>query len=412
MNLEFFVHGVPYGHCVWNGDKVSDSFINQFYVSYKGVREQARLVVDIARNGSAVSSYYTYLRTCSYSDSEGRSGSFFGMTLRFDGYYCREVAHVFNILDEAYNRAIVGQVIESHGGVSKYRISDFKQADTLLKGICEELFGRLEQSMFLPIDGSFAGRDAKRAEAFNPADTGCPAFFDSLRQSGKAYVSPEYPANSAVQSELRRMVSAERENVAREQKLAADRQQQIDELERDIERKNKTIEQLNGEKSRLQQQIDGNRFRTELASEQQRSQKLEEENRILRQQNEDLASREVQISDDVHRQIDALYDDMNKMRRFLREYRRPGTSKSNDALKHDHGNGASGRGMLRRPVVKWIVLLTVLAGMAYGVHSCNAAQNRKYKTEKPNNDGTPSTEKPADPKINKDTTYKYNEKKF
>lgn len=381
MNVEFFVHGKPYNHCVWNRDKVEDTFVENLYKT-SDVREQVRLVVDIARKGNAVSSYYTYLRTCKYEDMANRPGSFFGMTLRFDGYYCREVAHIYDIFDEAYRRSIVGKIIDNSDGKSKYRISDFKQADAVLRGVCSDIFSKLSESMCRPIDGLFAGRDAKRTEAFNVADTDCPAFFDSLRQSGKAYVSPEYPARSTIQTELQRRLQAERENVAREQKLSADRQRRIDELEQDAERKNNAIEQLNGEKARLQQQIDGNPLKKELSEERQRSLKLEEDNQILRQQNEELESRGLQLGDDIHRQIAALYDDMDNMRRLLREYRRPERSSAADREKSgDEGNGSgNGRrtsrlsGLLRRRVVMLILLVVVLAGTAYCVHSCNAGK--------------------------------------
>lgn len=381
MNLEFFVHGVPYGHCVWNGDKVEDGFINNFYVSYKDVREQVRLVVDIARKGNAVSSYYTYLRTINFFDAEGRSGSFFGMTLRFDGYYCREVAHIYDILDEAYRRMIVGKIIDNSDGKSKYRISDFKQADAVLRGVCSDIFSKLSESMCRPIDGSFAGRDTKRIEAFNIADTDCPAFFESLRQSGKAYVSPEYPTRSAIQTELQRRWQAERENVAREQKLSADRQRRIDELEQDAERKNNAIAQLNGEKARLQQQIDDNPLKKELAAERQRSLKLEEDIQVLEQRNHELESRGLQLGDDVHEQIAALYDDMKKMRRLLREYRRPERSSDNPNPKPNIISRIVA--VLRRRAVMWIILFVVLAGAAYCVHSCNAEKNTPQTKELP-----------------------------
>lgn len=387
MNLEFFVHGVPYGHCIWNGDSVSDSFINNFYVDYKNVKEQVRLVVDIARKGNAVSSYYTYLRTCNYSDSEGRTGSFFGMTLRFDGHYCREVAHVYNILNEAYERTIVGNIIESRNGVSKYRISDFKQADNVLKKLCADLFARLDNSMFLPIDSSFTGRDAKRVEAFNPADTGSPAFFDSLKQSFKAYVSPEYATRSAVIDKYKRYYIAEHESVEQERRTSAARQQQIDELS----------QRLGAEQDRsakLQRQIDDNQFKKNLAKEQQKSLKLEEENQILRQQNEELSSRELRLNDEMYDRIETLSAEMKKMRKILREVGSRKESSTGD--KNDRGNESRPRifGKLRRRTVMWIVIAAVLVATVCIVHSCNDEPKDEPKSEQvddpKNGKGSPS----------------------
>lgn len=369
MNVELFIHGKPYNHCVWNKDSVQDGFIDNLYVTNDNVKEQSTLVIDIFRKSNAVSSYYTYMRTCNYVDSTGRPGSFFGMTLRFDGYYCREVAHVYNILNEAYERTIVGNIIESRNGVSRYRISDFKQADGVLKKLYADLDARLNISMFQPIDSSFTGRDAKRVEAFNPADTGSLAFFESLKLCCKAYVSPEYMSKSAIIAEYKRRYMDEHESVERERSTSAARQQQIDELSQRLDDERR-------QSAELRKQIDGNPLKEELAKERQKSLKLEDDNLVLRQHNEELSSREPQLNADVYERIDTLSSEMKKLRKLVREVGCSGRSSARGKNYEDGrpgSNGSGGRisGLLRCRKAIWIVIAVVLASVVYTVHSCN-----------------------------------------
>ena len=127
MNTIVF-HGVPQGHDVFGGG--GDKYFESFYgisESFKGAKTV--FVVEVRKDASGFSSYYSYIRPQNIVAHSGRSGSYFGMSLKVDGQYCTDVYSLFQLFDKIYDEKIIGPVLQQSGNTEQYRIASFVDAE-------------------------------------------------------------------------------------------------------------------------------------------------------------------------------------------------------------------------------------------------------------------------------------------
>ena len=120
MDVEILLHGVPSGQDYF-GIKEEQKLAESFYTSSN---ESVKLVVEARKNGNTPYVYYTYLRYKNIVGAGGRSGSYIGITLRLDMYYT-DVVHMYNMLDIAFKKYIIGALLTSTGESYKYISPDF-----------------------------------------------------------------------------------------------------------------------------------------------------------------------------------------------------------------------------------------------------------------------------------------------
>ena len=88
--------------------------------------------------------YYTYL-VSNTIDVNGRSGGYFGMTLRMDAY-CLDYIAMYQILSLVYRNHIVGSILQIVNDRVQYKIGDFGNFSDALKDIQNKVFGLMQTS--------------------------------------------------------------------------------------------------------------------------------------------------------------------------------------------------------------------------------------------------------------------------
>ena len=124
MDIEVFFHGVPSGQDYYG---ITEEWAN-VELFYDGSTESIKFVIETKKQGGKNYTYYTYLRY-GLMGFGGRSGSYFGLTLRFDQYY-PDIIHIYNLLEIVFKRNIVGTLLIPAGDAYKYTLNNFSQKAT------------------------------------------------------------------------------------------------------------------------------------------------------------------------------------------------------------------------------------------------------------------------------------------
>lgn len=196
MNYEIklYAHGVPKGQSTWGVESFDGNYIETFYGRKSNVSTQ--MFVEVKQFGSSTYCYYTYLRTGNVCDNSGRSGSFFALTLRINYYYA-DIQNIYNLLDAAFNKFIVGSIVSINGGITKYLITDFIQADTTLKTLEQELNKYLMQfssdSDFISLRG-FKANGQNEPAVVNILECDIKAIANHIKNNSSISVSPLHPS--------------------------------------------------------------------------------------------------------------------------------------------------------------------------------------------------------------------------
>lgn len=196
MNYEIklYTHGVPRGQGTWGVGDFDANYIETFYGRKSNVSVQ--MIVEVRQFNSSTFCYYTYLRTENICDKTGRTGSYFALTLRINYYYA-DIQNIYNLLDAAYNKFVVGSIVEVNGGVTKYLVTDFAQTDTMLKSLEQELNKYLMQfssdSDFISLSG-FKANGHNEPAAINVLECSASAIATHVKEAGSISVSPFHPS--------------------------------------------------------------------------------------------------------------------------------------------------------------------------------------------------------------------------
>lgn len=204
-NIKLVVHGVPpKGQQVWRSED-SDNYIESFYGRKTSVL--AQLLVEVIQGGGRVYCYYTYWRKGNVLGRNGKAGTaYFALTVRIDHYYA-DVVNLYNLLDAAYNKYIMGTVLEAAGNNVAFKTTDFDQQDALFKSLELEVIHYLMQFScdkdFVPLSGMKAnGLDA--AVCMNILECNVQDMYNHVKRHGKISVSPFHPNNQVEMAMLKK----------------------------------------------------------------------------------------------------------------------------------------------------------------------------------------------------------------
>ena len=101
MKYTFSIHGVPYGSQSW-GDSSDSEYLKSFYNSVSASNVPTQMIVDIRYSGNTICSYYHYLILSNVVDYESRPGSYFGMTICFEGVFCSDFVELYKLFDACF----------------------------------------------------------------------------------------------------------------------------------------------------------------------------------------------------------------------------------------------------------------------------------------------------------------------
>lgn len=193
MNVEFQIHGVlSSGQKTWKQE--DQDYYKQFYSDQT---EDVLMIVEIVNRPHGVSTYYNYLRNNNILSA--RVGSYFGMTMRIDGAFCRDVKSIFMILDNLFNKMMVGSLLAQKGEKYKYAIDSFaSQNDYLLQ--VEKQFSNMLNAFcspqdFFEISSAYTSQGMK--QSVNASEITIPMAVETIKQRAKLYLSPTYQSKAA-----------------------------------------------------------------------------------------------------------------------------------------------------------------------------------------------------------------------
>lgn len=238
MDVEILLHGVPSGQDYY-GVKEEQKLAESFYTNSN---ESVKLVVEARKNGNTPYVYYTYLRYKNIVGAGGRSGSYIGITLRLDMYYL-DVVHMYNMLDMAFKKYIIGALLTPTGESYKYVSPDFTskklEIEQLQQGVLKLIETTCVFPKFVKIDNSFINQ-ITNAPTCNIADITEGTMSATIKKYSKIILSPDYKSNLEKEYE-KKVQDAE----GRGGSIVAEKEKKLLEKDKTIAQKDTTITNLN-----------------------------------------------------------------------------------------------------------------------------------------------------------------------
>lgn len=198
MKYTFSIHGVPYGSQSW-GDISDSEYLKSFYNSVSASNVPTQMIVDIRYSGNTICSYYHYLILSNVGDFESRPGSYFGMTVCFEGVYCSDFVELYKLLDECFKKVALNTVLIKSGERYKYALSDFDSANNIaalkrVDGVIRKNIPLFEHNMVdFPENFTPKHREDSWIEKWSIDDVGNRTFVNILLRDSMASISPFYP---------------------------------------------------------------------------------------------------------------------------------------------------------------------------------------------------------------------------
>ena len=266
MDVEFFVHGVPKGESFW-GKNEEKAFLSQFYDGKTDVEKM--YVYSRSFNGINYV-YYTFLISNTI-DVNGRSGGYFGMTLRLDAY-CLDYVAMYQILSLVYRNHVVGSILQKLKGKIQYNIGDFGNSTEILKDIREKLFSLIQagfgRNSFLQIPKVMAG-SGKSTLAINLYDYSQEDVMGFVSSYSRIALSPYYTSKQvaelkngydkqvdSVQKQYSQQILQEREYASKDKKSLSNKLQEVTSsmsaLQSELSAKDNTINSLRNQVKQIE----------------------------------------------------------------------------------------------------------------------------------------------------------------
>ena len=200
MKYSFAIHGVPSGSQSW-GDISDSEYLKSFYNSVSASNVPTQMIVDIRYSGNVVCSYYHYLLLSNVDDFESRPGSYFGMTVCFEGVYCSDFVELYKLLDACFKKVALNTVLIKSGERYKYALSDFDSTNNIaalkrVDGVIRKNIPLFEHNMAaFPENFTPKHREDSWIEKWSIDDVGNRTFVNILLRDSMASISPFYPVS-------------------------------------------------------------------------------------------------------------------------------------------------------------------------------------------------------------------------
>lgn len=143
MDIEIFVHGVPNGQSFWGKEEDRNYFGNFYGQSNSDV---VKYLIQTRSSNGKTYCYYNYLVYQNVIGSDGREGSYFGLSIRFDAY-CKDFIGIYKILDTVFTAHVQNKILKYQNGNYKYTIADFVSASDIMGKIKEAIWQLLQTTL-------------------------------------------------------------------------------------------------------------------------------------------------------------------------------------------------------------------------------------------------------------------------
>lgn len=248
MKIDLILHGVPNGHDLWGGEDDSQYFSAMYNnVSTHEIRES--LMIETRQIASKTYCYYNYLKYNNVLSSEGRAGSYIGITIRMDAF-CKDILSIYNLCEILYKK-LNGIIFETRGDTTSFIVPKFELKNNSLNDLQSTIVDWLRLSA---IQSDFEGINSKYRVQNGSivklclVDSTSENVLKALSQFSRVYISKHYPTLSA---NLEKRKIEEQYSSALQQKDEDNSQLNI--KYNDVSRER---EQLSFEKIELQSKLD------------------------------------------------------------------------------------------------------------------------------------------------------------
>lgn len=200
MKYTFSIHGVPYGSQSW-GDISDSEYLKSFYNSVSASNVPTQMIVDIRYSGNTICSYYHYLILSNVVDYESRPGSYFGMTICFEGVFCSDFVELYKLFDACFKKVALNSILIKSGERYKYALSDFDSVKNIavlkrVDGVIRKNVPLFEHNLVnFPENFTPKHRDDSWIEKWSTDDVGNKTFVNILLRDSMASISPFYPVS-------------------------------------------------------------------------------------------------------------------------------------------------------------------------------------------------------------------------
>lgn len=260
--MKFFniiVHGVPYGQDIFSTDPITDeSYIKTFYKQQDDPLETL-FEIEVRKEGNQQVVYYHYLKRRDVFGAEGRTGSYFGFTLRTD-VSCDEVALLFHHMDEVFRTRILDSLLERAGNGYRHLVKKYSQCESVVDSMVQEFNSWLAlpgiRQLFHEIPACPQAKSVSKV--CNLADMSSFAVVKGALQRGMTMrLSPDVPRHADQQkmAELNNQLataSAQQKQAVELAKLES--RSEMDRMNKSIQEQKTEIDRLNGEINRLKKE--------------------------------------------------------------------------------------------------------------------------------------------------------------
>lgn len=200
MQIDFVIHGVPQGHQVWGtrSDKYYETFYGQYDIYGK---TKMVFVVEVRDNNGLRSCYYSLIRPQNILAAGGRKGSYFGMSVRVEGYYCTDVYSLLKLFELTYDQFIANKILVKNGESEQFVYESFEAAKSILTDASKYILSQIQthlNSEFDEIDDSFTKKNVQITDFYHPDDVNCEAFFNAIKLNGRIIISADYPTKDSI----------------------------------------------------------------------------------------------------------------------------------------------------------------------------------------------------------------------
>ncbi len=260
MRVEFFIHGV-----LSTGQNCSmPEEYDYAKLFYRSQAENEVMIVEVMKRPEGLCTYYNYLR---YNNIHAeRSGSYLGVTVRMDGFYCTDLKGMYFILSSLFENMIVGKLMDKTESGYKYRVMTLKEGEgKRCVDQAEKQFFQMIQA-FVPQDNykpltSAASVGTGMVYKVHPTDLSSKVGLEAMAKMVRVYVSPTYPLAQMreINEVLAKQQAIAKQQMKEAEEQAAQRVEQINQTlratQRQMETSRKEIETLNEQKRQLEREL-------------------------------------------------------------------------------------------------------------------------------------------------------------
>jgi len=256
--IKLYAHGVPNGQDIWGNPGAEAKYLEAFYGRQSKVSSQ--MFVDVMQFGGDSSSYYTFFRYGNFMDKGGRPGGYFALTLKIN-YFYTDIQNIYNLLEAAYNKYMVGTVVEQIKGGARFLVAKLDQAENYLKALEKELEHYLMQfssdADFISMNG-FKSNGLGDYATINLLEATPVVVTNHVKANAKISVSPQHPTSreqriiNKMNGEIQAANANAQQQIAAVQKAKED---SISTLKTQYQNADQTISQLRSQLESAKSQV-------------------------------------------------------------------------------------------------------------------------------------------------------------